>query len=763
MSTKQPVSITFWSKCAHSPIGPELAQAAQISGKVLPIAPGRGFYAGTLQADQAGVMVLMVKSHRPTRVSVAGRSVAEENLFWRSYQRQMKFAIVMPVAAGQTPLLVEVGDRPWQPEFVDANCPSRNRQRVCDEIKRRHGDEIEIEGWVVPGAAAPAAVLRFTPAQFVRDGAIWQHVYVRTPRELAGPPSRDWSVYTGDVQVKLSTPIGPGAGFEDTPIDDVKAGRRRFFVPVATLDNPIPPLRQGGDEPRRIEPESEQAGELTLTLANDAGAVELPMPVYEYIGRNAPVREFRKLEWPGLDALRAAAPQPILPPQWAHFRELYDYTWDVLLRLVRYPEPYSGLPNSYMCTATENFGTQQFVWDSSFTTMAVAYAWRALNPWAMLDLLYSRQFDGGYIHREHETRDGLPISFEPDFSPNPPIMSIAEWAVFKLTGDRARLAKSLPILAANHDWLRKNRRLDDGTYWTTGLANGLDNSPSLGDGYPCLTAQMAHEAQTLALMAEAVGETAQAATLRAEHADIARACNERLWSESMQIYSTSLAGGGHNPNKVVTAFWPLWAGIVPADRVEALGRHLKDPKSFWRHHPVPSLAADSPQFRPGGDYWRGSTWAPTNFATIKGFDRSGRHDLAVETTVRHLQCMYEVFKDTGRIWENYCSEESKRGSWSGPDYSWTSLGPVAMLLEVLIGIDADASTATLTWNPPSQTNIGVRNFPLGAATVELEQRQAASGAWEIIVKTDRPITLRLMRDGVTREIACKAETAISDL
>lgn len=750
----------FWSRQAASPSDPRLTQAAQFSGCTLPIAPGHGYYAGTVEIPRDGTLVLMVKSHRPTRISVAGRSMADENLFWRSYQHQMKFAVVTPVSAGLVQLLVEVNNMGWHPESVDRDCPSRNRKKVSDEIRRRHPDEIQIEGWVEAGAAAPAAVLRFSPVQFVRDGVIWQHVYARTPPELAGPPSHDWSACAGRPQVKLSTPVAPGDGIEDTQKDDAQCGRRRFFVPVASTVNPVPPLRRDGDEPRRVEPESEETGVIQLRLAGEAGCIEVPMPVFESMGRNAPAREFRKIEWPGIDTLRAAVPDPILPPQWAHFRELYDYTWDMLLRLVRHPEPCSGLPNSYMCTAAESFSTQQFVWDSSFMTMSAAYAWRALNPWATPDLLYSRQFDGGYIHREHDTRDGMPISYEPDFSPNPPIMSIAEWAIFKLTGNRDRLARVLPVLAANHRWLCRNRRLDDGTFWTTGLANGLDNSPSLGDGYPCLTAQMAHDAETLAKMAVIAGQAGLADAMRREYDEIARACNERLWSGPMQIYSTSLAGGGHNTNKVVTAFWPLWAGIVPVDRAEALARHLKDPKSFWRHHPVPSLAADSPHFRPVGDYWLGSTWAPTNFATIKGFDRCGRHDLAVETTVRHLQCMHEVFKDTGRIWENYCSEKSKRGSWSGPDYCWTSLGPIAMLLEVLLGLDADASAMTLSWNPPAAANAGVRNYPLGPATVALEQRKAADGRWCIEIKTDRPFTLRLIQKGAARDIACPAGATV---
>ena len=463
--------------------------------------------------------------------------------------------------------------------------------------------------------------------------------------------------------------------------------------------------------------------------------------------RNA---NFAICHWPDYREAKAALPEPVLPENLAWLRQAYDAAWEMLYALVRHPRPESGLPNAYIGTASQNFLYQQFVWDSSFTAMCTAYGWRALPALATLDVLYSRQFDGGYLHREHDTRDGLPIGFEPDFSPNPPIMSVAEWAIANLTGDVLRLAKVYPALKGIHAWLKANRRLPDGTYWTTGLANGLDNSPSLGDGYPDLTAQMAHDAEMLGLMARALGLTDEAVAWEAEHQAIGQALNAKLWSESMQIYSTSLPEGGHNPNKVVTAFWPLWAGVVPAERVAALAAHLKDEKSFWRHHPIPSLAADSPRFVPAGEYWLGSTWAPTNYAAIKGFYRAGQVALARETALRHLHCLTEVLRDTGHIWENYCSERSTRGNWSGPDYCWSALGPIAMLFEVIIGLQPLALSNTLRWCPPDEELIGVRNFPFGPATLSLCCRRTPQGP-RVEVETDRRFTLELRHgDGWVR-------------
>jgi len=110
----------------------------------------------------------------------------------------------------------------------------------------------------------------------------------------------------------------------------------------------------------------------------------------------------------------------------------------------------------------------------------------------------------------------MPVLFEPDFSPNPPLMSIAEWQIARLSGNLLRMRNVYPVLKANHQWIYHNRRLPDGTYWTTGLANGLDNSPSLGDGYPDLSAQMAHEAEVLSKIAKLIGNDEDATAFECE-------------------------------------------------------------------------------------------------------------------------------------------------------------------------------------------------------------------------------------------------------
>ena len=739
-----------------------------------------GKVTGELQAPAAGVLVLTVASPRPLRLWLGDRLVLDEDLWWRRYERLLRAVVVVPVTAGPHPLAAEYGPRPVHPAGIDRDCPSRNRQRVMDGLKTRRPDRFAIAAEVQPDAAPVAAALRVMPAQCVIGGVTYQQVLARrldAPRPGAPSTHSDRPGWLPRPTLALRSAVAPFHARDASDDTDRAAGLIRFLVPVATPGEPLPLARGADAAEDRDEPEcvvvrslglwvepalaEPPGGERAASTVPPAAPVRATLAVHECRGRLAPVREHRELAWPTADDLLARVPRPLLPPGHDALLRAHDHAWRMLLRLRRPVDPRSGLPNDYIGTALKGFLNEMFVWDSSFTAMCTAWGWRALPHTATLDCLYSRQMDGGYLPRETDVREGIPVLYEPDFSPNPPISAVAEWKIAALTGDTARLAAVYPVLAAQHDWLRRNRRLADGTYWTTGLANGLDNSPSLGDGYPDLTAQQAHAADVLTRLADVLGRADEARAWAAERDEIGAAMNARLWSDAMQFYSTSQPGGGHNPNKVATGFWPLWSGQVPAARVEPLARHLLDPASFWRHHPVPSLAADSPHYRGAGDYWLGSTWAPTNAATAWGFARAGRFDLARRLARRHLDVIAEVRDATDALWENFAPDASARGSWSGPDYSWTALGPTALFYELVLGVQPDALGDRVRWHLP-EPGWGLSRIPLGGATIELLNRDEG----RISVVTDRAFTLEVTDGAAVRAQRLPAgrwDLAVADL
>ncbi|MCX8040284.1 MAG: trehalase family glycosidase [Planctomycetota bacterium] len=703
--------------------------------ELAPLSGEAGESAGAINVPRAGTVVIAIDSTRPLACWLDEWPVLDEPLWWRRYERRLRALLVLPLSAGRHPLRVRYGPRPLWPERLDRDCPSRQRAALRAALLARP-DRIALTAEVQPAAPALAAALRITPAQCWLDGVLWQQVWLRPlPWPTPDPSIDDDHPCRRPLPcLRLRSALPPHAARDISDDDDRRAGIQRLLLPVADAAQPLPAARAEDACEERLEPELVVVRTLAATLElgwsrlpetaapppAPSEPVRLSVPVHEARGRWAPVREPRTLSWPAsAEELLARVPRPVAPPQQAHLLAVHDHAWRMLLGLRRAPAAGSGLPNDYLATSHEGFGEALFVWDSCFTALCTAWGWRALPAAATLDCLYSRQMDGGYLPRETDTRDGLPVAYEPDFSPNPPLLAWAEWQLARLSGDSGRWARVLPALVALHRWLARHRRLPDGTYWTTGLASGLDNSPAVGDGYPCLTAQQAQAAGIIAEMWQALGREAEAALWRAEHAAIAAAMNRCLWSEQAQFYCVSqLSAGGHSPHKTVTGFWPLLTGAVPPERVAALERWLCDPAAFWRHHPVPSLAADSPDYDPQGGYWRGGTWAPTTAAVAWGFARAGRFALARRIALRHLAVVAEVYRATGALWETWAPDSSQPGTWARRDYSWSALPATALLYELVIGIEPDAVQRRLVWHHP-QPGWGLQRIPLGEATIDL--------------------------------------------
>jgi hypothetical protein len=106
-----------------------------------PLSPPSGdagfFHRATFDVPAGGALVLELISPRPFRVWAARGIVADEPLFWRSFQREVRAAVIVPVdRPGPLALTFEFGPRPDVPDFVTDDCPSRNREKVFTDCGR---------------------------------------------------------------------------------------------------------------------------------------------------------------------------------------------------------------------------------------------------------------------------------------------------------------------------------------------------------------------------------------------------------------------------------------------------------------------------------------------------------------------------------------------------------------------------------------------------------------------------------------------------
>jgi len=152
-----------------------------------------------------------------------------------------------------------------------------------------------------------------------------------------------------------------------------------------------------------------------------------------------------------------------------------------------------------------------------------------------------------------------------------------------------------------------------------------------------------------------------------------RRCREamaRLWSEST-YYSRDFRTGDLLRHETVGGFLPLYAGVVPDERVDALVKAMTSPR-YWPRYGVSSVPADDEAFLPRC-YWQGPVWININWLLADGLERYGRLDAARELRAGILN----LISSSGEMFEYYSPLD---GTGAGSNsFAWTA----ALLLDLL--------------------------------------------------------------------------------
>uniref|UniRef100_UPI0040563C45 MGH1-like glycoside hydrolase domain-containing protein n=1 Tax=Acetatifactor sp. TaxID=1872090 RepID=UPI0040563C45 len=277
-----------------------------------------------------------------------------------------------------------------------------------------------------------------------------------------------------------------------------------------------------------------------------------------------------------------------------------------------------------------------FMWDSSFIVMFGRYAGRIVNFQKTLDNFYSHQHKDGFICREIcESEPGEQFQRDDLASTGPNIMPWSEWEYYLLTGDKERLERVFYPLLAYHKWLQLNRTWRDGTYWSCGLACGMDNQPRVPEGYDeysshghsvwadaCI--QMVMSGKILIEIGRIIGHEEDTEWLKDEVAQLSAVINDKLWSEEDAFYYDMDRDDRLSRVKTIGAYWALLADIVPKERLQRFINHLENPKEFKRPHQVPTLSADHPWYREDGGYWLGGVTGECSKSICKNRNSMGK-------------------------------------------------------------------------------------------------------------------------------------------
>ncbi len=442
----------------------------------------------------------------------------------------------------------------------------------------------------------------------------------------------------------------------------------------------------------------------------------------------------------------------------------YDKTWQIAFRNLRKANPEAGFVSNFIDTA---FNGYLFMWDSSFIVMFGKYASRIFNFQGTLDNFYARQHRDGFICRELcEEAAGEQFTRDDPASTGPNVMPWAEWEYFLSTGNKERLGRVFDPLCAYHRWLMLNRSWPDGSYWSCGLACGMDNQKRLEPQYSEImshgfmkwidtSAQQYLSAKLLVEMAKVLNREDEVQWLKDEAKLLESIVNNQMWSDKDQFYYDTYRDGSHSGIKSIAAYWTLLAGLVSKERLDGFVAHLDNEKEFKRPNRVPTLSADAAGYdNDMGGYWNGAVWAPTNYMVLRGLHDHGYDKLAHEIAQDFLHHVVEVFKVTGTVHENYGPETPKPGSSRGDFVGWTGLAPISILFEYIFGIHPDAQARKITWHVNCLERHGIQRYPLGDATVDLicEARNSQDEKPVIHVKSDLPVTVEVIWNGTTEII-----------
>jgi len=482
----------------------------------------------------------------------------------------------------------------------------------------------------------------------------------------------------------------------------------------------------------------------------------------------------------------AAIPPRIICDDHPGWAELSEAAWRIAGSRVEHPAA-PGWKSQMCCMPGSGI---IWLWDSCFMPFFARYGGGCVPVMNNLDNLYRMQRDDGFIGMAYEiTSEELAYGERI----NPPLLAWTELNYWKYRGDEARLRRVLPRLVGLFDWIKANRRRRSGLYWFEDSGStGMDNSPRSGyfaedlkGSDVChvdLAAQQALAAECISEMARRLGDESLARRFEAEHAEIVTILNQFHWDPRTgfyyDVFNRDNPADRHNflNHKTVAGFWPMIAGCSDEAQVVALVKHLTDPKEFWTKHPVASLSQDDPNFDPRGAYWLGGVWPPINYMLAQALKRHGRRDLARKLAMAHLEAMQGVYQSSAYpgIWEAYapdsCHPATKKptvahglgrapyelgpGTVVKPDFvGWSGLGPVAMLIEDVLGLEFDAPSRRIVWHLRLPGRHEIRGLRFDEAEISLAAAGAEGGARKISVKNGRAFTLELHAGGAAaREI-----------
>lgn len=357
------------------------------------------------------------------------------------------------------------------------------------------------------------------------------------------------------------------------------------------------------------------------------------------------------------------------PPVLEQYREQYLYAWWVM-RVGLLATRYYFTREALVPSKLHYVGVWQ--WDQFFHAIAYRHVDTALAEDQLRIFIDHQQPNGMFPDAIHD--EGLVTHLEHPIEGDvtkPPLMAWAALKLYEKSGRIDFLQEIYEPLVRWQQWWTDENRNSKGLYiYRHPYSSGLDDSPLWDYGMPVaapdLNTYLYIQCQSIARIAELIGETEDAARYRAEAQTLAGRMLATLWNAERGLFE-SLHDG--QPIPVLTPFnlLPLWIDAFPADITARLAKELTDPATFWSDYPLPTVALNDPHFDPI-TMWRGPTWPNINYLFVDALTHVGQLELAAQLRRKTL----DMIMTHGDIYEYYNPITAENPPKAAPSFGWSS-------------------------------------------------------------------------------------------
>ena len=378
-----------------------------------------------------------------------------------------------------------------------------------------------------------------------------------------------------------------------------------------------------------------------------------------------------------------------------------------------------------------------FAWyfgrDSCWTSLALNAAGDFANSRAALEFIGKYQREDGKI--PHEISQGA--NFVNWFKDYPYPYASADATPLYIIAVNDYVAKSGDTEFAKEEWnsLWKAYEFLRSTYDEHGFAQNMEVGHGWVEGGPLLPVKtelyetgLGIEAlRALSNLAHLTGREDASNELSGSFVKQKPLMNEAFWIAEKKRFAFALDKDNHAVDEPsVLATVPMWFGLLDEPKADAMITQLADldHQTDWG---MRIISERSPKFS-GGGYHFGSVWPLfTGWASVGEY----RYHRALPAYGNfRANALLALDGSLGHVTEVLSGSDYQSLSTSSPHQIWSEAMVVSPLLRGMLGLDADAANATLTFSPhvPADwTSLGIRNVQVGSAKLDLHYAKDTGG------------------------------------